>query len=609
MDFWKSFGASLLAIVVSIGAFFFLTTMLIVGIAAAINSEVETVSEESILYIDLNENIIDAPATSLLGNVDPMAMTIDEPMTLIRVMQAIESAAKDDNIKGICINIDGAGVVSAANLEEMRTAIERFKQSGKFVVAYDDNYTQSEYYLASVADEVWLNPEGSLEWSGMVVSAEFYKGLLDKLDVEVEVFRPTDCRFKSGVEPFILTKMSDANRLQMQSLVDSMWKCFVDDVAASRELSPELLMKYAEELAMTLPEDALTAGLIDRIAYEDELNELYDSYGVERNSNKLHTKISLAKYASMLNPSTKSVSVGNNEAISLENNPLVAIIYADGEIVDGNMYTDGQVYGSRLAAELRQARLCDKTKAVVLRVNSPGGSALASEVAWREMELLQEVKPVVVSMGSMAASGGYYISAPADYIIADKLTLTGSIGVFGVLFNLENTLKNKLGITFDNAATSPSAGGMNMLRPLTDKERKNITRSIDQVYTTFTSHVAEGRNMPIEDVLKIAEGRVWSGTEALECGLIDAIGGFNEAVGKALELADIDGDYTIYEFTAPLTPFEEWLTGTGMISAKAWGVDYNANAEVINNIITEIPMVFNNHGIQAIVAGDLHIKF
>ena len=486
MNFWKSFSASLLAIVVSVGLFFFLTIVMIVSLVASIEPAEESVSSDSVLIIDLSNSIIDAPMTSPLGSLDAMSMEFSESITLLRALSAIENAGKDDNIKGICINIDGDGVVSAANLEELRAAIERFKLTGKFVVAYDDTYTQSDYYLASVADEVFLNPEGSLEWRGTSMAAEFYKGLMDKLDIEVEVFRPTDCRYKSGVEPFILTEMSEANRKQMQSLADATWNSICEDVAESRGISVEELKRYAADLSITLAEDALNAGLIDRIAYEDELSDIYDSYGVERNGYDLHNYISLTEYIETVDPTKPRVSVGNETLIANLDSPLVAIIYADGEIVDGDIYMDGYVYGTRLAHELRQARLNDETKAVVVRVNSPGGSALASEVAWREMELLQQEKPVVVSMGSMAASGGYYISAPADYIFADKLTLTGSIGVFGVIFNLENTLKNKLGITLDWANTSPAAGGMNALRPLTDKERKSIMVSIDRVYSTFT---------------------------------------------------------------------------------------------------------------------------
>lgn len=608
MDFWKSFGASLLALVVGTGIIFFIMIASIGGLVALFDTEEPTIAKESILYIDFAEDIIDAPLISPLGRLDTANMTFSQPITIMEALAAIENAATDDNIKGICIKIDGPGAVSAANVEELREAIERFKLSGKFVVAYDDSYTQGEYYLASVADQVWLNPEGSLEWSGMGMSTMFYKGLLDKIDAKVEVFRPTDCKYKSGVEPFILTKMSDANRRQMQSLVDAMWNSICDDVAASRNVDIEVLKRYARELSITLPEDALNAHLIDAIAYEDELSTFFDAYDVKRNSEGQYSTITLGEYIAMEGFNHPHVSADSTATVDTLGSSLVAIVYADGEIVDGNMYMDGYVFGTRLAEELRAARLSKATKAVVVRVNSPGGSALASEVAWREMELLQREKPVVISMGSMAASGGYYISAPADYIYADNLTLTGSIGVFGILFNLSDTFKNKLGITFDTAATSPAAGGMNMMRPLTAMERKSLERSIDSIYATFTGHVAEGRNMPIEKVLDIAEGRVWCGTEALEHGLVDALGGINEAVGKALELADIDDDYTLYEFTAPLTPFEEWLDSVGMLYAKTWGMDYNIYGNEIREILEESPIIMKNSGIQALMPGNVKVN-
>ena len=287
---------------------------------------------------------------------------------------------------------------------------------------------------------------------------------------------------------------------------------------------------------------------------------------------------------------------------------MVAIIYADGKIVDGDKYQDNEVYGSRLASELRAARLDDKTKAVVLRVNSPGGSALASEIAWYEMKLLQEQKPVVVSMGGMAASGGYYISAPADYIFADKSTLTGSIGVFGIIPNIGTMLEKRLGITFDSAATSPAATGLAGIQPLSAQERKMLSKSIDRVYTVFTEHVAEGRNLAIEEVLNIAEGRVWSGCMAKEIGLVDEIGGLHAAISKAVAMADIEHNFKIYEFVAPRSPFEEWLNTTSFVLAKNLGIDYNIYGEELREILSQLP-VLNSTGIQAQHFGDMSIEF
>jgi protease-4 len=437
----------------------------------------------------------------------------------------------------------------------------------------------------------------------------FYKGAFDKLGIGVEIFRPSSCKYKSAVEPFFLTKMSEANRKQNQEMVDSIWQSICEDIAVSRNIDVETLKSYAANLAVSFPEEALAAGMIDAVDHEDYLFTLYDNYGVKRNENGLFNTTTLADYVSSINTSHLSTSAGNSKSLEFETAPIVAIIYAEGQIVDGNNYEDGSVYGSRLARELRDARLNDAIKSVVVRVNSPGGSAIASELAWREMTLLQQVKPVVISMGDMAASGGYYISAPADYIFSDKSTLTGSIGVFGMIPNAKNFLTYRLGITFDGVQTSKAAVTPNIFQPVTDIQRKNLTKGVDRVYETFTQHVAEGRNLDINRVLEIAEGRVWSGTMAKEIGLVDAIGGFNEAVGKAVELADISSNYKICEYVAPLTPFEEYLNSMTATYTKSLGLDYNIYGDEMREIIKEIPMVFTHSGIQTRVVGDLKIEF
>ncbi len=610
MNFWKTFGASLLAFAVAAAVVVIGSISFLFNIILSLDVETNTLPNQSILYINIAENITDAPPASALGTLNPTSMTFNEPISIVQALTAIENAAKDGRIKGICIYCNGLGTISAANTEELRAALQKFKSSGKFIVAYDETYTQNEYYLASVADEILINPEGSLDWHGLSITTLFYKGLLDKLDIEVDIFRPTSCKFKSAVEPFFRTNMSPENRLQYEVMLSSIWNNIVDDVAASRELQAEDLKNYAAKLMINSPEDALNYGLVDRIAYEDELLELFGEYGVKRNDKSLYNNVSLSEYVAAINISPKRVSVGNTFAIDGVEKPLVAIIYAEGQIVDGNMSADGYVYGSRLAEELRQARLDENTKAVVVRVNSPGGSALASEIAWREMVLLQEAKPVVISMGDMAASGGYYISAPADYIFADRFTITGSIGVFGTLFNIEDTLKNKLGVTSDTAATSPSAGSITLLNPLTAEQRNALKESVDRIYTTFTSHVAEGRNLPIEDVLKIAEGRVWSGSNALEIGLVDEIGGFTEAVAKATELAGISKRYALYEFNAQLSPFEMWLEGMGTTATMNMGISENSiYFDEIRNFIIDNPLLITNGGIQTKLPGDIEIDF
>lgn len=602
------FSASILAWIVGIVGVCFIAVGSLMGIALSLNSSDTVIKGDSILYIHVNSNITDAPMSSPMGGFDPMSLSVSESVTLLNVLSAIEHAATDANIKGICIYTDGVGSISGANIEELRGALTRFKNSGKFIVAYDYNYTQSDYYLASVADKIVINPEGSLEWQGISSQVIFFKGLFDKLGVNVEVFRPTSCKYKSAVEPFILTKMSDANRKQNKEMVDAVWHSMCEDIAACRNISVDTIKEYAANLTASFPDDALKAGMVDAVAHEDYMFELFDGYGVTRNDSGLFNTIDLENYISSLTTSHIKTSVGNSEILAFENSNIIAIIYAEGEIVDGNQYDDGSVYGSRLAAEIREARLNDNIKAVVVRVNSPGGSAIASELAWREMTLLQEVKPVVISMGDMAASGGYYISAPADYIYANKTTLTGSIGVFGMIPNLKNLLTNRLGVSMEGVYTSPAAIAPNLFTSMSNEQRNLLMKGVDRVYETFTQHVAEGRNLAIEDVLNIAEGRVWCGSTAVKIGLVDAIGGINEAVGKAMELADISSNYKLCEFVAPQSPFDQWLNAMTSSYIKSMGLDYNIYGEEVRNMIEEMPMLFSHTGIQTRVVGDVKIE-
>ena len=545
------------------------------------------------LCINLDESIADSPATSPMSQFDAGSLSMNSSLTSLQALSAIEHAATDSNIEGIYIYQNGAGNIDISLIEELRNALERFKLSGKFVVAYDDNYTQGEYYLASVANKVSLHPEGSFAWSGIKFSSMFFKGLIDKLNVKVDVIRPTECKYKSAGEPYFLTKMSDANRLQMEVLANSMWTTLVEDVAKSRNLDTERVKAIAYNVDANDAESAKQYGFIDAIEYEDQVDKYLEELGVKRNRDGELNKISLGEYCSanaMFDPSL-SLEVSKNK---------VGIIYAEGQIVDGNTTGDGYIFGNTLANQIRQARLDENIKAVVLRVNSPGGSALASDVIWREVALLKESKPVVVSMGDYAASGGYYISAPADYIYSDRLTLTGSIGVFGTIFNVNDFLSNTLGVTIDSVGTSPNAGGMSLTEPLTERNREIIKESVDKIYKTFTSHVAEGRNLDIEKVYSIAEGRVWSGTDAVNIGLVDANGGLFDAVAKAAELADITNDYQLMEIKLPLSPIELWLQSLTMMTAKSLNIDYNIYSEELNKVIEQNLFIFTNHGVQMV---------
>ena len=530
MNFFKTFLASLLAFFVANFVWFFLFIIIVAGIAA-IGSSTTIVEPKSVLKIDLSESIVDQPVNDPLAGFDPMSMNVQKSVSNMQVMNAIESAAQDDNIEGIYINLTGAGTASAALLEEVRDYITAFKESGKFVVAYGEVYSQGGYYLASVADSIYLNPAGQMDWRGLAAQVMFYKGLLDKLGVEPQVFRHGT--FKSAVEPYIMDRMSPENRTQMETYINSIWGTMVADIAKERNLSIDSLNMFATDLSAMMAEDALANRMVDGLKYEDEVEDILREK-LELDADEDITFVTLGEYIAA-NPYTPSYSDNKIE-----------VIYAEGQIVQGTS-EQGTLGSSTLADQLAEARMDEEVKAVVLRVNSPGGSALASEVIWREMELLRQQKPVIVSMGDYAASGGYYISAPADAIIADATTLTGSIGVFGLMFNAEKALNNKLGITIDVAKTNPSADMGMPFRAVSSNERTKIMRSIEQVYSTFVNHVADGRNMTFDSVDAIGQGRVWTGNDGNRIGLVDEIGGLKYAIAVAADKAECLDDYMVRE--------------------------------------------------------------
>ena len=556
MKFLKIFLAALLAVVAGgiLSSIFWF--MIFMGFIGTSSSSV-TVAPESILKIDLAENITDSPTVNPLSGFDFMSMEATPSLPLFKVLQAIDAAAQDDRIKGIYLRMNGGGGLESAAMEEMRDALENFKQSGKFIYAYNETYSQGAYYLASVADKIYLQKEGSIDWQGMSYTVPFFKGLFDKVGVEYEIFRPTSCKFKSAVEPYFLKKMSPENRRQSDEMMTSIWGVIAETVAQARGFeSVEELNRLTDELALSLPEDALKHGMVDGLIYEDEMLALFDEAQVARNDENEFNFVTLGEYAAQLMPDLENLT-----------SPVVAILYAEGAIVDGEGEEDGTIYGNTLAEQLAEVRKNDEIKAVVLRVNSPGGSALASDVVWREMSLLQQQKPLVVSMGSYAASGGYYISAPADVILADRMTLTGSIGVFGAFPVVGEMLDKKLGITFDGVKTNANADFgqgflFGMVRPTNPTEHKLLMRSVDKVYDSFTSKVSEGRNLSMEHVLEIAGGRVWSGVDALKVGLIDSHGGLKAAIAVAAEKAGLE-NYRVEEQLSELDLFNSLFSGLG----------------------------------------------
>ena len=531
LSFGQAFVAALLAFVAGSVVVTILSLMFFSGISAMFAPEVKGIPEKAILHINLEQSLVDAPSKNPMGSFDFVTMSSTSSLTIYDALRALESAASDERIEGIYINYTGGGTVSLTLLEELRAAIINFKQSGKWVVAYNDTYSQGGYYLASVADKIYMQPEGSFDWSGLQMNTIFYKGLIDKLGVDIDILRPTVCKYKSAVEPFFLTEMSDANREQMQELANGMWDVVLDAVSSARGIDKQELNRLADELAIVLPKHALEHKFIDGVKYADQMEELFEEeYGIEDAE-----YISLSDYASSLVTDPKRASA-----------PKVAIIYANGEVIDGEG-SDDNIYGYSLSKTLRKVAEDDDIESVVLRVNSPGGSALASDIIWREMENLKAKKPIIVSMGEMAASGGYYISAPADAIVADRSTLTGSIGVFGMIPSFGKAMEDKLGLSVDGVKTNANSGMGNGFSALSPTQYRAMMQGVDRVYERFTSLVAEGRNLTIERVLEIAEGRVWSGEQAQQIGLVDTCGGLMAAIAIAIDKAELGDNYQIVE--------------------------------------------------------------
>ena len=584
MKFLKVFLAALLAVVVGGVVSSLLWIFVFIGLAGSVESTTD-VKPESVLVVDLAEDITDAPAANPFGAVDFQSFTVRKTLSLMQALRSVEAAKTDDRIKGIYLRLNGEGVMDIAAAEELRTALEEFKQSGKFIVSFNENYSQVSYYLASVADKIYLQPEGGMSWQGLSSTLMFYTGLFEKLDIKVDIFRPTACKYKSAVEPYFLKKMSPENRRQMASLANSSWEVILEAVSASRGIDKKTLNRLADELAVSMPNEALKHNFVDGLIYEDQMNDVFKELGVTLNNDDECEMVSIGEY---------SKQVVDLQNISADK---VAVVYAEGQIFDGTGEQEA-IYGETMAETIKSVRLDDKVKAVVLRVNSPGGSALASDIIWREVELLKAEKPVVVSMGSMAASGGYYISAPGDVIVADKMTLTGSIGVFGMIMNPNDLLTKKVGVTFDSVSTNEHSSFGSFGHNIDAAERAVIMKGVDKVYTRFTSLVAEGRNLPIEKVLDLAAGRVWTGVQAQENGLVDALGGLNCAIAMAAEKADLE-NYRVHEVTSVEDPFKAMLSSFGVkIRATVLRAEMGSEAYTQYN---KVKNVISKNGVMAMM--------
>ncbi len=494
------------------------------------------VSENSLLEINMNEIITDAPVIERFSDIIVNGGVSSPTISLLNTLMAIERAQSDPNIVAISLRMDGMGGVSLANADELRKALAEFSAaSAKPIYAYAESYSQLRYYFASVADKIFIHPLGSVEWKGVGMSSLFYGDLVKKLELKPEIFRPKSNLYKSAVEPYYLNKMSPESRTQNLQIVNDLWSGILSEVAEVRDVTEDQLVKIAAEEFILDAEQSQAAGLVDYISYYDEYVEALGNIGVEVEKGKPN-RISLSKYSQLVEYERISESgKGSGNTIS--------IVYIDGSIVDGaSEYggVSGVVGSATIAAQLRSLRENEDVKGVVVRVNSPGGSAMAADVIWREMMLLQEVKPLVVSMGSYAASGGYYVSAPADIIVVNDFTITGSIGVFGVLVDAQQTLKNKLYITMDLVGSTPNATFGSLPQGVTNIQRAAIMRGVDNVYSSFVGKVASGRNMSVSDVEKISGGRVWSGSSAERLGLADKIGGLKYAIMLAVTRSGLE---------------------------------------------------------------------
>ncbi len=522
----KQFFKFVLATMVGVIIISCIGVLIIVGLVVAASSDKHIdVDSNSVLHIAFNNSIPERTPNNPLSGLGFLGIDGDRSIGLNDILANIKKARTDNNIKGIFL--DQSYMLSGqATTEEIRNALIDFKKSGKFIIAYSEVYTQSFYYLASVADKVYINPKGMFDFRGFSSQITFLKGALDKLGIEAQIIKVGT--YKSAVEPLILTKMSDANRMQVNSYLGSLYDFYLTGISNSRKINKDSLFNLANNLSIQFPEDALKYKLVDGLKYKDEvLDELKERTDIAVKSD-LHN-VDLSDYT---NSDAKD---GDNKKDSKNR---IAIVYASGEIGGGDG-DDNSIGSEKISAALRKVRLDDKIKAVVLRVNSPGGSSLASDVIWREVMLTKKVKPIIVSMGDLAASGGYYISCAADSIIAEPNTITGSIGIFAVIPNLQKLFNDKLGITFDGVKTGKYADLGNISRPLSPEEKAILQNTVNRGYDEFTKAVAKGRHKTQAYVNSIGQGRVWTGTQAVKIGLVDRLGNINDAIKSAARKANI----------------------------------------------------------------------
>jgi protease IV len=559
----------------------------VVGMIISSTEKQVIVKSNSILHIQFNNSIPERSSDNPFQNFDFQAFRPVVVLGLNDIVKNIRDAKDDANIRGIYLDL-GVMPMGFGTLEEIRNALIEFKTSGKFIVSYAEYYSQGMYYLASVSDSIFINPMGGITFMGLSSEILFYKGTLDKLDIEPQVIRHG--KFKSAVEPYISDKMSKENREQITTLIHSLWRHVLEGISAERKIEISDLNKIADNVDVSNAKSALSNKFVDGIKYKDEILQMLAKLSDVPSEKDLEF-LSLGTY----NKAPKSKMGYSKDKI--------ALIYAEGEIMPGD--GDETTIGSEgLSKAIREARMDSTIKAIVLRINSPGGSALASDVIWREAELASKVKPLIVSMGNVAASGGYYIATPADTIVAEPTTITGSIGVFGIVFNAQGFFNNKLGITTDYVQTNKHGNIGTSFRPLNPEETAIIQAEVENIYETFIAHVSVGRSLDKAFVDSIGQGRVWSANDAKRLGLVDIIGTLNIAIDIAVRKAKLT-DYRIVEFPKREDALTAFLSGfSAHIQQKMIEKELGENSRIYHNIkhFTE------RNGIQTRLPFDINLN-
>ncbi|HEY9486935.1 MAG TPA: signal peptide peptidase SppA [Chryseosolibacter sp.] len=543
MSFGRAFFSSCLGALTAMLVFFFLAVLFFGALVSGLSEDKKVVvNKNSVLHLELDAQITEMQQENPFAGL-PIPGADMRKIGLLQLKQAIENAKDDEKIRGIYLDVSQP-MTGFSSLEEIRQALIDFREDGKWVIAYNEVMSEGAYYLSTAADEIYLNPQGEVEFNGLTVSIGFYKKLFDKWQVRPQIFRVGE--FKSAVEPFLMEEMSAENRLQMTALVNDIYDHMLTRISEARNIEKQKLEQISDQMLVNNAEAAVELGLIDSLLYKDQLIEvLKNKLDLSEDDN-----ISFVKYH-RYRKSFSTYKSSPNE---------IAVIVADGTIMPGDGNQNDQVIGGdKFVEEIRKAREDEDIKSIVLRINSPGGEFKASDMMWREITLTTQVKPVIASMSDYAASGGYYLAMGCDTIVAQPHTITGSIGIFGIMFDLSQFLGNEVGITFDEVRTGDYGNTYTLTRPLTPAEKKFIQRNLDEYYQTFTMKAAEGRRLSHEAIQEVASGRVWTGQQALERKLVDVLGGFDDAVKIAAEKAGISDDYKIRYYPTPKNFFEELL--------------------------------------------------